>query len=111
MNEIKSEGPVQAIYSAVQLLYINLTILCLSGTPPCVDSMDVIMGDIPLFPHVNTTYIIFSIKLLSTILCLNGTLSCVDFMDVITGDISAIHSTALHAFSFGFLSYMVISTC
>ena len=43
----------------------------LNGTLPCVDFMDVIMGDIP--------YI--------TTLCLNGTLPCVDFMDVIMGDI------------------------
>ena len=42
----------------------NLTTLCLNGTLPCVDFMDVIMGDIPLFPHVNTAYTIFSIKLL-----------------------------------------------
>ena len=43
----------------------------MNGTLPCVDFMDVIMGDIP--------YI--------TTLCLNGPLSCVEFMDVIMGDI------------------------
>ena len=53
--------------------------------------MDVIMGHIPLFPHVNTAYTIylavaFAIYNLTT-LCLNGTLPCVDFMDVIMGDI------------------------
>ena len=37
-----------------------------------------------LFPHVNTTYTIFSIELLAT-LWLNGTLSSVGFMDVIIG--------------------------
>ena len=47
------------------------------------------MGDIPLFPHGNTNYTIFSIKLLYnlTTLCLYGTLPCVDFMDGIMGDI------------------------
>ena len=35
------------------LLYI-LTTLCLTGTLPCVDFMDVIMGDMLLFPHGNT---------------------------------------------------------
>ena len=43
-----------------------------------------------LFPHVNTAYIIFIIKLLLynlTTLCLNGTLPCVYFIDVIIGDI------------------------
>ena len=45
--------------------------VCLNGTLPCVDFMDVVMGDIP--------YI--------TTLCLNGTIPCVDFMDVIMGDI------------------------
>ena len=40
-----------------------------TGTLPCVDFMDVILGDIP--------YI--------TALCLNGPLPCVDFMDVIMG--------------------------
>ena len=42
-----------------------------------------------LFPHVNTAYTIFSIKLVLvnlSELCLNGTLSCVDLMDVIMGD-------------------------
>ena len=48
-----------------------------NGTLPCVDSMDVIMGDIP--------YI--------TTLCVNGTRSCVDFMDVIMGDIPYITHT------------------
>ena len=43
----------------------------MNGTLPCVDFMDVIMGDIP--------YI--------TTLCLNGTLPCDDFMDIIMGDI------------------------
>ena len=45
------------------------------------------MGDITLFPHVNTTYTIFSIKVLYIISphCLNGTLPCVDFMDVTMG--------------------------
>ena len=52
-------------------IYLIIITLCLNGTLPCVDFMDVIMGDIP--------YI--------TTLCLNGTLSCVDFMDVIMGDI------------------------
>ena len=42
----------------------NLTTLCLNGTLPCVHFMDVTMGDIPLFHHVNTTYTIFNIKLL-----------------------------------------------
>ena len=56
----------------------NLTTLCLNGTLPCVDFMDVIMGDIP--------YI--------TTLCLNGTLSCVDFMDVIMGDIPYNHTVS-----------------
>ena len=51
----------------------NLTTLRLNGTLPCVDFMDVTMGDIPI--HNLTT------------LCLNGTLPCVDFMDVIMGDI------------------------
>ena len=37
----------------------NLTTLCLSGTLSCVDSMDVIMGDIPLLPHINTAYILY----------------------------------------------------
>ena len=44
------------------------------------------------FPHDNSPYTIFSIKLLYnnlTTLCLNGTLSCVDFMDVIMGDAAA----------------------
>ena len=49
----------------------NLTTLCLNGTLPCVDSMDVIMGDIPIYNL--------------TTLCLNRTLSCVDFMNVIMG--------------------------
>ena len=48
----------------------NQTTLCLNGTLPCVDFMDVTMGDIP--------YI--------TTLCLTGTLPCVDFMDVTMGD-------------------------
>ena len=48
--------------------------MCLNGTLPCVDFMDVIMGDIP--------YI--------TTLCLNGTLPCVDFMAVTMGDIPLI---------------------
>ena len=39
----------------------------MNGTLPCVDVMDVIMGDIPYY---------------MTTLCLSGTLSCVDFMDV-----------------------------
>ena len=42
-----------------------------TGSTPCVDFMDVIMGAMP--------YI--------TTLCLNGTLPCVDFMDVTMGDI------------------------
>ena len=45
--------------------------LCFNGTLPCVDFMDVIMGDIPYL----------------TTLCFNGTLPCVDFMDVIMGDL------------------------
>ena len=47
------------------------------------------MGDIPLFPHVNTAYTIFTINAIYnlTTLCLNGTLPCVDFMDVTMGDI------------------------
>ena len=56
----------------------NLTTVCLNGTLPCVDFMDVIMGDIPIYNL--------------TALCLNGTLPCVDFMDVIMGDIP-IHIT------------------
>ena len=48
-----------------------ITTLCLNGTLPCVDFMDVTMGGI--------TYI--------TSLCLNGTFPCVDFMDVTMGDI------------------------
>ena len=60
--------------------------MCLNGTLQCVDFMDVIMGDIPLFPHVNAAYI-FNTKLLYLTMCLNGTLQCVDFMDVIMGDI------------------------
>ena len=51
----------------------NLTTLCLNGTLSCVDFMDVIMGDIPIYNL--------------TTLCLNGALPCVDFMDVIMGDI------------------------
>ena len=47
------------------------------------------MGEIKLFPHVNTTCTIFNAKEVyiynPTTLCLNGTLSCVDFM----GDILA----------------------
>ena len=48
------------------------------------------MGDIPLFPHVNSLYYIYhkaAIYNLTT-LCLNGTLPCVDSMDVTMGDIS-----------------------
>ena len=28
-----------------------ITTLCLNGTLPCVDFMDVIMGDIPIYNH------------------------------------------------------------
>ena len=51
--------------------------------------MHVIMGDIPLFPHVNTAHTIFSIKLLYnlTTLCLNG--PCSEYVDVIIGDVPA----------------------
>ena len=58
----------------------NQTTLCLNGTLPCVDFMDVTMGDIP--------YI--------TTLCLNGTLPCVDFMDVTMGDIPYITTLCLN---------------
>ena len=51
-----------------------------SGTLSCVDFMDVVMGDIPLLPHVNTTC--YNL----TTLCLNGALPCVGFRDVIMGD-------------------------
>ena len=62
------------IIHIVQSCYIyNLITLCLNGTLPCVDFMDVIMGDIPIYNLIT--------------LCLNGTLPSVDFMDVITGDI------------------------
>ena len=57
-----------------------ITTLCLNGTLPCVDFMDVIMGHIP--------YI--------TTLCLNGTLPCVDFMDVIMGHIPYITTLCLN---------------
>ena len=50
--------------------------------------MDVTMGDIPLSPHGNTTYIYHKAAIYNlTTLCLNGTPPCVDFMDVIMGDI------------------------
>ena len=52
----------------------NLTTLCLNGTRPCVGVMDVTMGDIPIY-NLTTLY-------------LNGTRPCVDFMDVNMGDIS-----------------------
>ena len=65
-NTRQSEGRLQ-----------NLTTLCLNGTVPCVDFMDVTMGDIP--------YI--------TTLCLNGTVPCVDFMEVIVGDIPIYNHT------------------
>ena len=47
------------------------------------------MGDIPLFPHVNSLYYIYHKAVIYnlTTLCLNGTLPWVDFMDVIMGDI------------------------
>ena len=63
--------------------------MCLNGVLSCVDFMDVIMGDIPLFPHVNNLdYIYHKAAIYNlTTLCLNGTLSYVDFMDVIMGDI------------------------
>ena len=64
----------------------NLTTLCLNGTLQCVDFMDVIMGDRPLFSHVNTAYTIVKLLYNLTTLCLNGTLQCVDVMDVIMGD-------------------------
>ena len=59
--------------------------------------MDVIMGDIPLFLHVNTADTIFSIKLLYnlTTLCLKRTLPCVEFMDVTIRDIYHVHSHAV----------------
>ena len=49
----------------------NLTTLCLNGTLPDVDFMDVIMGDIPI--HNLTT------------LCLNGTLPCSAFSRIWSG--------------------------
>ena len=66
----------------IKLLY--LTPLCLNRLLSCVDFMNVIMGDIPLFPYVNSTDTIFSIKLLYnlTTLCLNGTIPWVDLMDI-----------------------------
>ena len=57
-----------------------ITTLCLNGTPPCVDFMDVIMGGTP--------YI--------TTLCVNGTLPCVDFLDVIMGGIPYITTLCLN---------------
>ena len=44
-----------------------------------------------LFPHGNTAYTIFSVKVLyiASPNCLNGRLSCVNFVDVIMGDIPA----------------------
>ena len=59
----------------LSFFYFFVYIYCLNGTLPCIDFMDVIMGDIP--------YI--------TTLCLNGTLPCIDFMDVIMGDIPYPH--------------------
>ena len=62
-------------------IYRYITTLCLNGTLPCVDFMDVIMGDIPIYNL--------------TTLCLNGTLPCADFMDVIMGDIPIYNLTTL----------------
>ena len=56
----------RARYKKAQRSYsvaLALTTLCLNGTGPCVDLMEVIMGGIPLFPHVNTASTIFSINL------------------------------------------------
>ena len=37
------------LHLALSYYIYNLTTLCLNGTLPCVDFMDVIMGDIPIF--------------------------------------------------------------
>ena len=60
-----------------------LNTLCLNGTLSCVDFMDVIMGDTPLY---NLTR-----------LFLNGTLSCVDSTAVIMGYIP-LHNLTTCAF-------------
>ena len=67
-------------YTTYIITMISRNTLCCNGTVPCVDFMDVVMGDIP--------YIIT--------LCLNGTLPCVDFMDVIMGDIPYIITLCLN---------------
>ena len=46
--------PLILYYHKAAIYY--LTTLCLNGTLACVDFMDVIMGNIPLFPHINTAY-------------------------------------------------------
>ena len=56
------------------------------------------MGDVPLFPYVNTAYIlIFNIKLLYKThphaLCLNGALSCIDIVHDIMGDLPCYWTT------------------
>ena len=38
--------PILITIVSIKLLHVYLATLCLNGTPPCVDFMDVTMGDI-----------------------------------------------------------------
>ena len=52
---------VNTTYTVFSIKLYNLTILCLNGTLPCVDFMEVIVGDIP-FQTINVLKVIYTFR-------------------------------------------------